>query len=201
MRSRKFSILAILIVLACCFFAGCSTSSDTGGSSVKENNLGVSFPPSAAGPRNYSFEEVKSEVYTSPIDPVPDAYPDPAEVHILSITGENLDENANASRWIFVVRYKNTTDIVTYDQQGQSVTTWTGGFNGIEVYPDQVVSPRTLFDQNRADLFKTTATNSLETRRLELSGGNYSLIVKGPDYTRMFMFDAKTGALTFSNDR
>jgi hypothetical protein len=125
----------------------------------------------------------------------------PDEIHIQMVSGENLDDTGNASSWLFIVRYQNKTKFVTYDRDGETILDWSGGYPREEVFPNQVVSPGTLFDQNRDSIFKTPQAISTESRRLVLSGDTYTLTIRGRDSSRILVFDAKTGALTSSNDR
>jgi hypothetical protein len=122
-------------------------------------------------------------------------------MHILMVSGEGLDDKGNASSWLFIMQYQNSTKFVTYDQYGETIINWSGGYPREEVFPDQVVPPGTLFDQNRNSIFKTPQAISTESRRLVLLGSDYTLTIKGQNSSRILVFDAKTGALTSSNDR
>lgn len=191
-------IFSILLVLACCFITGCTDSSQQ---EQKKANIGVSFDNTPDEARNYSFEEVISSIYLAPFDPTAYEPLHPDETHILMVSGENLNDKGNASSWMFIVQYQNTTKFVTYDQYGETILDWSGGYPREEVFPNQVVSPGTLFDQNRDSIFKTPQAISTESRRLVLSGDSYTLTIRGRDSSRILVFDAKTGALTSSNDR
>jgi hypothetical protein len=163
-------------------------------------NVGVSFDNTFDEARNYSFEEVTSSIYTVPFDPSSDTTPPSDETHILMVSGENLNDKGNASSWLFIVQYQNNTKFVTYDQYGETIIDWSGGYPREEVFPNQVVPPGILFEKNRDSIFKTPQAISTESRRLVLSGGNYTLTIKGQNSSRILVFDAKTGALTSSND-
>jgi len=201
MRRYAYVIFSIVLVLACCFSTGCSSSpSDT--QPQPKVNGGVSFDNSTDALRTgYSYDEVIASIYHLPLDPVTHEQPQPADLHILSITGANLDDQANATSWTFIVQYQNSTKFITYDKYGEAVTDWAPGYSAKEVLPDQILPPKTLFDQNRAAIFKNTQAIATESRKLEVSGGNYTLVIHGQNGTRMLGFDAQTGALTSSNDR
>lgn len=203
MRRGANVIFSTMLVLACCFISGC-TSSPSGSSQQAQNgnvNVGISFDNTSDEVRNYSFEEVTSYVYTIPFDPSTDAPPHHDETHILMVNGENLNDKGNASSWLFILQYQNSTKFITYDQFGERVINWSGGYPPEEVFPDQVVPPGSLFEKNRDSIFKTPQAISTESRRLVLSGGNYTLTIKGENNSRILVFDAKTGALTSSNER
>jgi hypothetical protein len=117
------------------------------------------------------------------------------------VQGEGLDGTGNASSWLFVVHYQDRTSYVTYDYTGERAVDWSGGYPGEEVFPDQVIPPRTLFEKNRDKIFSTPDAISTGSRELILAGSNYTLTIKEKDKTRILKFDAKTGALTSSYER
>ena len=201
MKRGAYVIFSIVLVLACCFFTGC-TSSPSDPASQGKAHTGASFDRSSDEIHtNYSFQEVMTYIYAVPLNPVTNEPVSPAEMHFLSISGDNLDGVGNASSWTFVVQYQNNTKFVIYDKFGESVTSWAREYSAEEIFPDKVVSPSKLLDQNRADIFKTPQAASTESRKLALSGGNYTLVIKGQNSTRILTFDATTGALTSSNER
>lgn len=120
--------------------------------------------------------------------------------HIQLIRGYNLDARGNATSWIFVVRQPNQVSLVTYDRYGEKVNTWLGRYPEKEIIISQIVPPSELFDRNRARIFTTPQAINTESRELALAEGNYYLTITGQGKTRYLVFDAKTGALTSSND-
>jgi hypothetical protein len=120
--------------------------------------------------------------------------------HIQLIRGYNLDVTGNATSWIFVVRQPEQVSLVTYDHSGERVDTWLGGYPEKEIIISQIITPRKLFEKNREQIFKTPQAITTESRELALAEGNYYLTIKGQGKIRYLVFDAKTGALTSSND-
>jgi len=120
--------------------------------------------------------------------------------HIQLIRGYNLDATGNASSWIFVIRQPERVSLVTYDRSGETVNAWPGGYPGNETIVSQIISPRELFEKNRVQIFPTSQAITTESRELALADGNYYLTITGQGKTRHLVFDAKTGALTSSND-
>jgi hypothetical protein len=120
--------------------------------------------------------------------------------HIQLIRGYNLDATGNASSWIFVVRQPEQVSLVTYDRAGERVNTWPGGYPEKEIIISQLITPRKLFEKNREQIFKTPQAITTGSRELALAEGNYYLTITGQGKTRYLVFDAKTGALTSSND-
>ena len=120
--------------------------------------------------------------------------------HIQLIRGNKLDATGNASSWIFVVRQPQLVSLVTYDRSGETVNTWLGGYPEKEIIISQIITPRKLFEKNREQIFKTPQAITTESREIALANGSYYLTINGPGKTRYLIFDAKTGALTSSND-
>jgi hypothetical protein len=120
--------------------------------------------------------------------------------HIQMIRGYNLDATGNASSWIFVVRQPKRVSLVTYDHSGETVNSWLGWYPENEIIISQIITPRELFEKNREQIFPTPQMIVTESRELALTDGNYYLTITGQGKTKSLVFDAKTGALTSSND-
>jgi len=120
--------------------------------------------------------------------------------HIQLIRGYNLDATGNASSWIFVVRQPQLVSLVTYDRSGETVNNWQGRYPEKEIIISQIITPRMLFEKNQEKIFPTQQAITTESRELALTEGNYYLTITGKEKTRYLVFDAKTGALTSSND-
>ena len=120
--------------------------------------------------------------------------------HIQLIRGYNLDATGNASSWIFVVRQPEQVSLVTYDRYGEKVNTWLGRYPEKEIIISQIIPPRELFNRNREQIFPTPQAINTESRELALAEDDYYLTITGQGKTRYLVFDAKTGALTSSND-
>ncbi len=120
--------------------------------------------------------------------------------HIQLIHGYKLDATGNASSWIFVVRQPQQVSLVTYDRSGETVNNWQGGFPENEIIISEIITPRKLFEKNREQIFSTRQAITNESRELALADGKYYLTITGQGKTRLLVFDAKTGALTSSND-
>ena len=120
--------------------------------------------------------------------------------HIQLIRGYKLDATGNASSWIFVVRQPQQVSLVTYDRSGETVNDWQGRYPEKEIIINQIITPRKLFDKNREQIFPTPQAITTESRELALADGKYYLTITGQGKTKYLVFDAKTGALTSSND-
>jgi hypothetical protein len=120
--------------------------------------------------------------------------------HIHLIRGYNLDATGKASSWIFVVRQPEQVSLATYDHYGEKMTAWLGKYPEKEINISQIITPRELFEKNREQIFPTPKAINIESRELALAEDNYYLTITGQGNTRNLVFDAKTGALTSSND-
>jgi|WetSurMetagenome_2_1015567.scaffolds.fasta_scaffold90322_3 hypothetical protein len=206
MKNAAYIFFPMLIVAAC-FLAGCSSSppSDTATPAATHTPVNVGMTASTVEEeyRNFSFEEVTDSISALGFDPyIPPSQShgtnQTVDKHIMLIRGDHLDENARATSWLFIVRHDNKTAFVTYDHLGETVMNWGGSYPKEEIFPDQVVPPKTLFDQNRAEIFKGSTVNDTDSRMLELTGGNYTLTITGQGAPRILVFDAKSGALRSS---
>jgi len=120
--------------------------------------------------------------------------------HIQLIRGNNLDATGNASSWLFVVRQPEQVSLVTYDRYGEKVSAWPGKYPEQEISISQIITPRELFEKNRELIFPTPLAAGSDSRELALAEDTYYLTITGKETTRYLTFDAKTGALTPSND-
>lgn len=120
--------------------------------------------------------------------------------HIQLIRGFNLDATGNASSWIFIIQQPEQVSLVSYDHFGEKTNAWLGKYPEKEIIISEIITPRELFEKNRGKIFSTPQAISAESRELALAESNYYLTITGPGKTRYLIFDAKTGALTSSND-
>lgn len=135
-------------------------------------------------------------------------------IHFQLARGINVDSTGNASSWVFIVRQPqnisqetfsridetDTISLVTFDFQGYTSNVWPGDYPNNEIAIDTIISPRDLFSKNREVIIPQGGVNSTESRELALVENTYYLTITGGEKTRNLVFDAKTGALTSSND-
>jgi hypothetical protein len=209
-----FSIL--LLVLASCFIAGCSSlpfsgtpaSSETPQAGTPQNgDAGLSGHQGSGDSSRYRFDDAAAEIFSAdrvsqwndtPVNAsVGTANP---EKHIKYIRGANLDENGDASSWTYIVEHGDQFSIITYNNGAVSLSNSPGTLQRTDIVINQIMTPRELFTKNHDLIVNTTRTGTIVTRDLSLSGGNYSLTISGRGTPRILVFNAKTGALTSSND-
>lgn len=123
-----------------------------------------------------------------------------ATTHIHLIRGYDLDAAGNATSWIFVIQQPDRVSLVAYDRYGEKISSWLGKYPETEINISQIISPRVLFEKNRDRIFPTPDAITTESRELALAGDTYYLTITNQGKTRELIFDAKTGALTSSND-
>ena len=203
MRKGRCAFFILVLVLVACLTAGCSFLPflSPQNKEIPPINVGFTSTNFSASKSTYSFDEVSGRLAAVALDAGNGTQTNTTdEKHVLYIRGTGVDETGDAGSWMFAVRYGNRTSLVTYDNRGETVSDGSAGFNGQEIFLDQVVSPGVLFDRNRAAIFNTLEAYSPGSTELELWGGNYTLTLAGQNKTRVLIFDAKTGALTLSND-
>ena len=203
MRKGRFAFFILVLVLAGCLTAGCSFLPFFTPQNKEIPKINVGFTSTNFSPSHvtYSFDEATGRLAALALDVGNGTQTNTTEEkHILYIRGIGVDETGAADSWMFAVRYGNRTSLVTYDSRGETVSARSTGFDGQEIFLNQIVSPGMLFDRNRAAIFNTQEEYTQESTDLELWGGNYTLTVTGQNKTRILIFDAKTGALNLSND-
>jgi hypothetical protein len=152
-----------------------------------------------------SFEDSSLNIYTLGFDPEAPSAEKTAEqiaetTYIQMIRGYDVDATGNATSWLFVVRQPDQISLVTFDRFGEKVSAWQGTYPEKAINISQIVTPRELFATNHDTIFPTPDVVSAESRELALAEDTYYLTITGQGTTRYLVFDAKTGALTSSND-
>lgn len=126
--------------------------------------------------------------------------PDPANGSAVTKTiyyihGTNLDASGNAVSWIFGVRHAGETELLAYDRNGWIQIPWNAPPLYQEIDPEKIVSPGSLFSQNRAAILSKSSTTNPERRDLELIQGIYTLTITSGSGDRILMFNATTGMM------
>ncbi len=202
-RETRCAFFILVLVMAVCVSAGCSflPFSSSNNKEISKINAGFSSINSSPSHNTYSFDEVTGRLASLSLDSGNGTLTNATEInHVTYIRGSGLDETGAADSWMFAIRYGNRTSLVTYDSRGETISDGVSGFNGQEIFLDRIVSSAVLFNKNRDTIFRMQTEKSPGSMELELWGGNYTLTITGQDKTRILIFDAKTGALTLSND-
>jgi len=190
---RKVSVVvSLLLVLAGCLIMGCSSLLFQGGTPQET-------PAPAAG---FSAGNVSAEPasYTNFNDAVTDlaglgfggsAAAKGAGIRYLMGSGVNATGDANS--WIFAVDITNNTSFITYDHHGRTIVNASRWTPGPVIAIDRILTPRQLFDYNRAVITANQSANSTLSQKLVLEEGNYTLTQSGQGSPRILVFNATTG--------
>jgi hypothetical protein len=211
MSKTVMVFFTLMLVLASVFIAGCSSLPFSGTPTPTETPRKIATivtgEPTPDLAQRFRFEDTLSTFNSPDIlneqeeTPVNESQQNVSmEKHIQYIYGADLDENGDAGSWTFIVEHGNQYSIITYSIRGTTITDTPGMIKRPEIFTDQIVTPRGLFEKNHAVIFDTTRTGTAVARDISLSGGNYTLSISGKGTPRILVFDAKTGALTSSND-
>jgi hypothetical protein len=201
MRRAGLVFFTGLLVLASCFIAGCNSLPVSGSPPQKtpgKIDVGFTGQEIPGTIQRYQFEDTLADLISKDLNATGDDIPINVsrEKHIKSIRGTDLDEKGAARSWTFIVEHGSQISIVTYNQQGMISSSAPGTIKRAEIFTSQILSPRELFNKNRAVIFNTTMAGTTGSLDLSLSEGYYSLTLSGNGTPENLVFDAKTGALT-----
>jgi hypothetical protein len=215
MSKTVMVFFTLMLVLASCFIAGCSSLPFSGTPAPTETpkiiNAGLTGHDNFVSVQRYQLDEAKDWIYSqdsgvqwndTPVNVIrenvtQDVFP---EKHIKYIRGADIDENGDATSWTFFIEHGGHFSIVTYSTQGVTISDTPGTIQRTEIFTDQIVKPRELVEKNHDLIFDTNQKDTSVTRDLSLSGGNYTISISGNGLPRILIFDAKTGVLISSND-
>jgi hypothetical protein len=207
----------LLLVLASCFIAGCSSlpfSSDTPAPAQTPQKEAVSsVSPALVVTKSVSSERLElnntiQQFFSTDVFDEQNKIGETGsqenaitEKKFKAIRGRDLDENGNARSWTFVIEHGDEFSVVTYSGKKVQVSNSPGTLTQSEILTDKVIMPRQLFDRNRAVIFNTTRTGTAVTRDLSIGEGRATLTITGSGGApRILVFDATTGVLKSSND-
>ncbi|MDD4136501.1 MAG: hypothetical protein PHT99_01220 [Methanoregula sp.] len=202
MRAGGCTFFVIVLILIAVITAGCSSLPFFGpGATPEKINIGFSSTTRVPEHETYSFESVTKRLADVVFDEDNNI---PANTttdrQILYFRGMQMDNAGNADNWMFIVRHGDTVSIVAYDKYGETITGWNTSYQAQAIPMDRILSPVELFNRNQAIIFVPQQDTSPGPTELELQRTNYTLTISGKDKTRILIFDATTGVLTFSNE-
>ncbi len=186
-------VVIVAVILAFAIFPLINRSQEQSSDKI---NIGFTTQNVSYAPGLLSFESVTKRIESVSFDNNETNVSTPADLHILYISGTGVDESGNAVRWMFAVKHRNTSSVVTYDKNGESVVSWPSQLTGQEINLHDILSPGELFKKNEALLSGMQQNSGAILRELSLSGNNYTISLSIPGKTQVLQFDAKSGALT-----
>ena len=215
MSKTAVVFFTLFLVFAGCFIAGCSSLPSSGTPAPTEPSqkvdVGFSAGENTVLTQRYRFDEAlaglsspdSQALWNDSEGAIPQENASRTsglpEKHIKYIRGTDLDENGDAASWTFVVEHGDQFSMVTYNRQGMTIANSPGSIQRAEIFTDQILSPRELFEKNHAAILNP-AVSGTTIRDLSLSGGNYTVSISGQGSIRTLVFDAMTGVLTSTND-
>ncbi|MGA2120756.1 MAG: hypothetical protein ABSG49_01785 [Methanoregula sp.] len=199
MHSYRPLMITIALLFAICLFSGCI-------SPLGPANQTPQIPSPNASPKTdvgvIPIEMVPSAKFIS-FDEAKDSLKDSdslssnqfqKERRILFIQGGNLDESGNAERWVFGVTKGDIKELRVYDRTGWTIIPWNNAISAEEIDLNGVVSPTTIFDQNKKQILESSPSTIPAQRDIELKNGTYTFTITSGSMSEILMFNATTGA-------
>jgi hypothetical protein len=178
-----FAISSLVVLILC---SGC-TSAPTG--EKKEGGLSqVTIPVETS---RISFADANQKLDEYSVDSVNETA---VGKTIYYIVAKDIDESGNATSWVFGINQGAGAMLLVYDRTGWTVFPWSSNIPE-KIAIDQIVSPETLFGDNKAIIVTTPSQAESERRDLELQQGIYTLTIYSGNTNRILTFNATTGAL------
>ena len=189
MRRNIPTVFAIVTLIALILISACMAQQPANQSS--QQNQGLDQVTSKGEPSRIGFEEVKKDLGEHQSGSMNETSNEKKVYFMLS---RDLDEQGNATSWIFGVSGINGQEFLVKDRAGwttiEKVT-----LPSEQIFLDTIVTPENLFIQNRAVIFKNPSPAVPERRDLELQRGVYTLTIVSGNSTKSLTFNATTGAL------
>lgn len=205
MKKSAAVLFILLLVLAGCLIAGCSSSqpantpapSEKGGMSSAQENAAVTGGGTGAVTGKMSMSDAIRYISSEWQGPEnsPPISGDQGK-YFRYVNGANLDEQGNSKSWIIVVEMAGKTYMVTVTEKGTTtadappIATWT------KIDTGAIISPGQLFEKNHAVIFNVSQAGAGVSRDITLEDGNYIVSLTGSSGKQILVFNATTGALT-----
>jgi hypothetical protein len=177
------SALVVLILCSACVLPGSESQVNVGLSQVTTPEISqyINFEEAKQEYESYSFK-ISGE--TSPV------------YHLFA---RDVDGSGNALTWLFGVRQGSGTRLLMYDRTGWKIIPWNATLPSEEIILNQIMSPNTLFSQNKQVLSDNSSSSTQERRDLELKEGTYRVTIDTGSMSRTLTFNATTGVLITGN--
>jgi uncharacterized protein YxeA len=182
-----FAILALLIMILCSACISQPPANQTSG-----NNAGLAQITVAADSTRISFEEARQILREYRSDSLNESADGKTAYYMLS---RDVDEAGNATSWIFGVSSGSAAEFLVYDKTGMTTIPWNATLPAEAIVTDSIVSPGSLFSQNKAVIAGSSSPAIPERWDLELQRGIYTLTIISGNSSRSLTFNATTGAL------
>ena len=181
-----FAILALFVLSLC---SACVTQPPE--NQTSQQNTGLSQINIQVDNSHISFEEAKAKLVEYRLNNLNEPLTANSVYYLRS---RDMDGSGNATGWTFGIYNRNKSEFLVYDRTG-----WTTIANATlpseEIFLDKVVSPGSLFSQNKAAISGIPSLAIPERRDIELQRGIYKLTITSGSTTRILSFNATTGTL------
>jgi hypothetical protein len=197
MSKTAMVFFTLLLVLACCYTAGCSLPSSSGAPSSSEKANLSSVQGNTGVPGKQSLEDAVGFIFaewSAPENAIP--LTGSTAKHIKYVHGTDLDEQGYASSWMIVVEIAGKSSMVTINNQGSTTSDASGIPTWTEINTDQIMYPRELIEKNHAVIFNASQSSTIVSRSISLEDGDYIITQSGRNGQQTLVFNATTGALT-----
>lgn len=207
MRTFFVTMVALAMLVTACFFCGCASEKPANQTPVMNSTTLTIEPTPTPEPQlspYISFNEAKGRLGEYRVT---DPLLNPDQVIMYKKTGENLtvqfvqgmnvDPAGEARIWTFGTRTAKGTQLRALDRStGWTIIDLNEPILSGDINLDSVVSPATLFVQNKEQIFGP-AFPQPDVRQIELKDGMYSVTIgRSPG---ILQFNATTGAPIESN--
>jgi len=187
MRRNTLTIFAILLLSILVLCSGCVLP----GNEKPVVNGGLSQITVAAETSRIGFEGAHQKLKDYGNNVLNESA---SEKSIYYILAKDVDESGNATSWVFGIGQGSGAKLLVYDRTGWTVFPWNTHIQE-KITLDRIVSPNTLFAQNKAVIVTNPSQTVSERRDLELQQGTYTLTIYSGSTNRILTFNATTGTL------
>jgi hypothetical protein len=190
MRRNNPTIFAILTLLTMILCSACVSQPPTNQTSGQ--NAGLTQITLPVDSSRISFGEAQQNLREYGLDSLNEPIGGNAVHYMLS---RDVDGSGNATSWIFGVSRQSGAEFLVYEKTGWTKIPWNTTLPSEAIILDTIVSPGSLFSQNKAMIPSNPSLAIPERWDLELQKGVYTLTITSGSSSRSLSFNATTGAL------
>ena len=182
-----FAILPLLIMILCSACVSQTPANQTSGQNAGLSQITVPVDPSriSFGEAQQNLKEYRTGSSNETVD----------GKKVYYILSRDVDGSGNATSWIFGVSRGSGTEFLVYEKTGWAAIPWNTTPPSEVIDMDTIVSPGSLFSQNRVVIPGNPSLGIPEKWDLELQRGIYTLTITSGSSSRSLIFNATTGAL------
>jgi hypothetical protein len=116
------------------------------------------------------------------------------ETRVLFIKGGNLDGSGNAEQWVFGINKGDINELRIYGSTGWTIIAWNYPISADQIDLDHVISPTTIFDDNKDQILGNSSPTISVQRNIELRNGTYTITINSGSTSQILRYNATTGA-------